>query len=251
MNDDQDQREHATPGASTGDGSSRNDELAVQLAEVARTLEEQDNAQDTLDEIARAAMDTIPGARNAGITMVVDKRDVRTVSQTADVVGQVDRAQYDTGQGPCLTGLYEHKTVTMPDMATEQRWPAFTERARKLDVASMISFRLFVTDNDLGALNLYSSEPHAFDEDAEHVGMLFATHAAVALAGALKQEHMAQAVQGRDLIGQAKGILMERHKLTGDQAFTVLVRTSQRTNTKLRDLASHLVHTGELPTRPR
>ncbi|MEV1117968.1 ANTAR domain-containing protein [Actinosynnema sp. NPDC049800] len=81
--------------------------------------------------------------------------------------------------------------------------------------------------------------------------MLFASHAAVALAGVLKQEHMSQAVQGRDLIGQAKGILMERHKLTADQAFTVLVRTSQRTNIKLRDLATHLVHTGELPTAPR
>jgi GAF domain-containing protein len=249
VNDDQ--REHPAPVASPGDGSNRNDELAVQLAEVARALEDQDNAQDTLDEIVRAAVDTIPGARDAGIMMVVDRRDVRTVSQTGDVVGQVDQAQYDTAQGPCLTGLYERKTVTMPDTAAEQRWPAFTERARELDVAAMVSFRLFVTDNDLGALNLYSSEPHAFDEDAEHVGLLFATHAAVALAGALQQEHLTQAVHGRDLIGQAKGILMERHKLTGDQAFTVLVRTSQRTNTKLRDLATHLVHTGELPTAPR
>jgi AmiR/NasT family two-component response regulator len=115
----------------------------------------------------------------------------------------------------------------------------------------MISFRLFVTDNDLGALNLYSSQPHAFDEDAEHVGLLFATHAAVALAAALQQEHLTQAIHGRDLIGQAKGILMERHKLTADQAFTVLVRTSQRSNTKLRDLAEHLANTGELPTTPR
>lgn len=233
MTGDHDQRQHSAAGASPEDSNNRDDHLAMQLAEVARTLGEQDNAQDTLDEIVRAAVDTIPGARDAGITMVVGKREVRTVSKTGDVVEQVDRAQYVTGQGPCLTGLYERKTVTMPDMAAEQRWPAFTERARKLDVAGMVSFRLFLADDDLGALNLYSPEPHTFDEDAEHIGLLFATHAAVALSAALQQEHLTQAVHGRDLIGQAKGILMERHKLTGDQAFTVLV------------------HTGELPTAPR
>ncbi|MEV1117969.1 GAF domain-containing protein [Actinosynnema sp. NPDC049800] len=156
MTGNRDQHEHIASGASPEDVGRRNDDLAVHLAEVSRTLEDQDDAQDTLDEIARAAVDMIPGARDAGIMMVVGKREVRTVSQTGDVVGQVDQAQYDAGQGPCLTGLFEHKTVTMSDMDAEQRWPAFTERARKLDVAAMVSFRLFVADDNLGALNLYS-----------------------------------------------------------------------------------------------
>ncbi len=245
----EDQREPTTEGTSPR-GGDRPDDVAVQLAEVVRTLHDQDDAQSTLDEIVRAAVDTIPGARNAGITMVLGKREVRTVSQTADVVAAVDQAQYDTSQGPCLDALYQHRAVNLPDIGAERRWPEFAERARVLGVASMVSFQLFVTDDNLGALNLYSPEPHAFDEDAEHIGLLFATHAAVALANAQEHEHLAQAVHGRDLIGQAKGILIERHKVTGDQAFTVLVRTSQRTNTKLRDLAEHLVHTGELPIPP-
>ncbi|MCE6997157.1 GAF and ANTAR domain-containing protein [Saccharothrix sp. S26] len=225
------------------------DDLAVRLNKVARALHRQDNAQDTLDEIVRAAVDTIPGAWQAGIMTIVGKRDVRTVAATGEVPHDVDQVQYDTGQGPCLTALYQQKIVSAPDLHEESRWPVFAKRALALDVASMLSFRLYVAGDDLGALNLYSPDTHAFDEDSEHVGLLFAGHAAVALATAQEREHFTEAVQTRDLIGQAKGILMERHKLTADQAFAVLVRASQQANLKLRALAEQLTRTGELPTR--
>ncbi|WP_202918620.1 GAF and ANTAR domain-containing protein [Saccharothrix deserti] len=226
------------------------DELAVHLSEVAQTLHQQHSTQGTLDEIVRSAVETIPGAHDAAITTVLAKREVRTVSMSGELSAKVDQAQYDTGQGPCLDALYEHKTTSMPDVNHETRWPRFTERARRLGVSSMLSFQLFVRDDDLGALNLYSPDTEAFDEESEHVGLLFASHAAVALAAAQQREHLTEAMRTRDLIGQAKGILMERHKLTGDQAFTLLVRASQRANIKLRDLADELVHTGRLARSP-
>jgi GAF domain-containing protein len=225
------------------------DDLAARLNAVARALHRQDSAQDTLDEIVRAAVGTIPGAWHAGIMTIVGKRDIRTVATTDDVPREVDQVQYDTGQGPCLTALYQQKIVAAPDLAEETRWPLFAERALALDVASMLSFRLYVEGDDLGALNLYSPDTRAFDEESEHVGLLFAGHAAVALATAQEREHMADAVQTRDLIGQAKGILMERHRLTADQAFAVLVRASQQANVKLRVLAEQLTRTGQLPSR--
>lgn len=230
----------------TTSADGRGVDLAAQLTEVARTLQQQGDAQDTVDEIVRGAVATIPGAWHAGIIMVTGKREVSTVTMTGDVVGEVDQVQYDTGQGPCLEALYAHKLVSVPDLAHETRWPGFAERAHRLGVSSMLSFQLFVRDDDLGALNLYSPDAHTFDEESEHVGSLFAGHAAVALANAQQRDNLLQAVHTRDLIGQAKGILMERHKITGDQAFTVLMRTSQRTNVKLRDLAEVLVNTGEL-----
>ncbi|OKI29101.1 hypothetical protein A6A25_30100 [Saccharothrix sp. CB00851] len=225
------------------------EDLAAQLNEVARTLHGQDGAQDTLDEIVRAAVGTIPGAWHAGIMTIVGKREVRTVASTGDVPRDVDQIQYDTGQGPCLTALYQQTIVRAPDLAEETRWPVFAQRALALDVSSMLSFRLYVHGDDLGALNLYSPDALAFDEESEHVGLLFAGHAAVALATAQEREHLTEAVRTRDLIGQAKGILMERHKLTADQAFAVLVRASQQANLKLRDLAEKLTRTGELPRR--
>ncbi|PSL51705.1 GAF domain-containing protein [Saccharothrix carnea] len=223
------------------------DDLAAQLNEVARALHGRNGSQDTLDEIVRAAVDTIPGTWHAGIMTIVGKRDVRTVASTGDVPRDVDQVQYDTGQGPCLTALYQQTIVRAPDLAEEARWPVFAQRALALDVSSMLSFRLYVHGDDLGALNLYSPDVRAFDEESEHVGLLFAGHAAVALSTAQEREHLTEAVRTRDLIGQAKGILMERHKLTADQAFAVLVRASQQANLKLRDLAEKLTRTGELP----
>ncbi|WP_367128505.1 GAF and ANTAR domain-containing protein [Saccharothrix sp. HUAS TT1] len=230
------------------DSGEQGDELAARLNQVARDLHRADGEQGTMDAIVHAAVGTIPGAAHAGIMTIVSKRDIRTVATTDDVPRDADQVQYDTGQGPCLTALYQQKIVSAPDLATESRWPLFAKRALDLKVTSMLSFRLYVEGDDLGALNLYSPEAHAFDEESEHVGLLFAGHAAVALARAQEREHLAESVQTRDLIGQAKGILMERHKLTADQAFHLLVRASQQTNLKLRVLAERLTRTGELPS---
>ncbi len=158
---------------------------------------------------------------------------------------RVDEVQYETGQGPCLDAIHEQHTLRLSDMTTETRWPKFTGRAAELGILSMLSFQLFLQSDTLGALNLYAEQPNAFTDESEHVGLLFAAHAAVAMAGAQQQQHMTAALSARDVIGQAKGILMERHKLTADQAFTVLARTSQDSNTKLIDVARVLTETGD------
>ncbi len=141
------------------------------------------------------------------------------------------------------------QTVRVSDTASEDRWPEFAKRAAQLGVGSMLSFQLYVVGDNLGALNLYNREPDAFDDESEHVGLLFASHVAVAMAGAQRNEQLIRAIGTRDLIGQAKGILMERHKLTAEQAFMLLVRASQATHTKLRDIAEQLTTVGQLPIR--
>ena len=90
--------------------------------------------------------------------------------------------------------------------------------------------QLFVQGDDLGALNLHNAKPGGFGDHSEHVALLFASHAAVAMAGAQKQEQLRTGMQTRDVIGQAKRILMARHKIDGDQAFSLLTRASQATN---------------------
>jgi GAF domain-containing protein len=97
-------------------------------------------------------------------------------------------------------------------MCAEQWWPQFTTRAAEHGIGSMLSFQLYVSGDNLGALNLYNSSPEAFSDESEHVGLLLASHAAVAVAGAQHEEHLLHAIAARDLIGQAKGILMERYK---------------------------------------
>ncbi|SCF13063.1 GAF domain-containing protein [Micromonospora coriariae] len=241
----------AGPGRSVTDaGAADFDDLAARLSDLARTLQHEDSVDATLQAIAEAAVDTVPGAQYAGLSVVEHRREIHPRAGTADLVFAVDRVQYDTGEGPCLSAVYEHQTVHLPDMTSEQRWPNFTHRAAEMGVLSMLSFQLYVQQDNLGALNLYSSQRHAFDDDSAHVGLLFAAHAAVAMSGAQQLEQLNRANSVRDVIGQAKGILMERHKLTADQAFTVLARASQNTNTRLIDLARHLTATGELTDRP-
>ncbi|HEV2088819.1 MAG TPA: GAF and ANTAR domain-containing protein, partial [Cryptosporangiaceae bacterium] len=222
------------------------DGLATRLSDIARSLQEEDSAQDTLQAIVDAAVGTVPGAELAGISLIEGRQKVRTPAATDPTVEAVDQAQYETGEGPCLDALYEHRTIRLPDMAAEARWPKFTARIAGLGVHSMLSFQLFVAGDNLGALNLYARTENAFDDESDHIGLLFASHAAVALAGAQREEQLVAGMHTRDLIGQAKGILMERYKLTGDQAFALLIRSSQTLNVKLREVAEELTRSGEI-----
>ena len=110
----------------------------------------------------------------------------------------------------------------------------------------MLCLQLFVHEDTLGALDLLAGEESAFTDESEHIGLLLASHAAIAAAGAQKLEHATIALATRDIIGQAKGILMERFKLTADQAFDVLAKVSQDTNRKLYAVAEDLTRTGTL-----
>ena len=226
-------------------------DLAHRFGELARSLEQQSDLDATLRAIVHAAVDTVPGAQHASISAIRKRREVETRASTNNLSTAVDRAQYDSAQGPCLDTLYEQETVRLPDMAAETRWPAFTQRAAELGVGSMLSVQLFVEGDDLGALNLVHQDKHAFDDESEQIALLFASHAAVAMSAAQQHEGLKRAVGTRQLIGQAQGILMERLKLTDDRAFALLVRASQDTNRKLVDVAAELVRTGGLPNGSR
>ena len=223
------------------------EDLAAELSRVALSLEHEEDLQGTLDAIVGAATGTVPGAQHASISMVKDRREVITRASTSDLPRRTDQAQYDAGEGPCLDVLYQRRTVQVPDMATEQRWPGFSHAASLLGAGSMLSVQLFVKGDDLGALNLLSESPHAFTQDSEHVALLFAAHAAVAIVGAEKEEQLRDALVRRDVIGQAMGIVMERYGLTPKRSFAVLARLSQHRNLKMHDLARQIVQTRILP----
>ena len=215
-------------------------ELAETFADVARALVDEDGVQATLRKITTLAVETIDGCHHAGVSLI-EGRKISTPAASDDVPVQVDAIQYETDQGPCLDAIREHETFRIDDLATEDRWPGFSKRAaEETGVVSMLSFRLFAQGDTMGALNLYSKQPSAFDDEALAVGSVFATHAAVALAGAQQDEQMHKALQGRDVIGQAKGILMAQQNVTADEAFDILRRASQRMNIKLRELAERV-----------
>jgi GAF domain-containing protein len=216
-------------------------ELARRMSELAVRLRDEDSRDGTLRAIVHSALDLVPGARWAGISLLRGKR-VTVEASSDDLVLELDHLQGEFGEGPGLSAIREQRTVRVADLAEPgQPWPRFAAAALERGVRSMMSLRLLVRRETLGALNLYADQPDAFTPDAEILADLVAQHAAVALAGAIHEHDLNAALVNRDILGQAKGILMQRDRLTTLQAFQLLVRTSQDTNMKIADVARWLI----------
>lgn len=222
-------------------------DLADQLSELARDLQDETDFEATLATMVHATLQLVPGAAAASISVVEARRTIRPHAPSSDLPAAVDRLQQEHGEGPCLDAIYEERIVRVPDFGREQRWPAFAKAATEAGATSSLSFQLWVEGDNLGALNIYGDHTHAFTEESEEIGLLVAAHAAVAFADAQQIGHLHEALATRDLIGQAKGILMERFKITAQQAFLILTTASSKSNLKLRAVAEHLATTGTLP----
>ncbi|MGI9119771.1 MAG: GAF and ANTAR domain-containing protein [Acidimicrobiales bacterium] len=232
-------------------GDDAEPDLAATFASVARELRaEAPSVQATLERMVRLAVETIEGCDHAGISYVEGRR-ITTPAASDEIPGKVDAIQYEVDEGPCLDAIREHEMFQTDDLTLERRWPRFSQRVvRETGVVSMLSFRLFVDEDTLGGLNLHSKKKAAFDADDRAVGSVFAAHAAIALSAAVKQQQLEEAVQTRDVIGQAKGILMARQSLTAEQAFDILRRASQRLNIKLKEVADRVAAQAPSQTKP-
>ncbi|MBE2998316.1 GAF and ANTAR domain-containing protein [Nocardiopsis sp. HNM0947] len=217
------------------------------FADVARNLLDRGSVQATLEEISDLAASEVGGCEFAGISLVGGDGTISTPVATDPLVEHADQLQYTTGQGPCLETIHDRQVYVVDDVRQDGRWPVFAAEVAGLGVRSMMSHQLYTRREVLGCLNLYSTELNAFDRGSVEIGQVLAAHAAVALASAQNDARLRDAMQTRSRIGEATGILMERYKVPGDQAFALLVKASQNLNTKLRELAEVLVETGALP----
>lgn len=229
--------------------------LAMVFAEIAAYLYEADNLDEVLTRIAAVAVAAVAGCHSASVT-IRDASGFRTVASTHTAATGVDQAQYEVREGPCLTAI--DTPAVYARAFPDERWPALGARPIDYGVRSVVSYRLGgpspFTDAFLaGSLNSYADAPDAFEREAQEMGLVLAAHASVAAAAVqnrtdLEQvaRHLREALMSRDVIGQAKGILMERMHLTPQDAFDALRHASQRLNLKLRVIAENLAETGEI-----
>jgi len=236
------------PSAQAAGTAAGGDDLSQRLADLAREMQRQPASVDAMDVIVNAVVGMVPGAEEASISLAQRGRHVVSAAATSDLPRRFDDLQDETRQGPCMDAMYEHQTIRVDDLATTDLWPELARRVGEIGVASMVCFQLFADGDDLGALNVLARRPRAFTDESERIGLMFASHAAIALAQAQKLNHLGIALASRDVIGQAKGVLMERYKITSDQAFALLAKASQDTNRKLHEVAEYLTHTGVLDT---
>jgi GAF domain-containing protein len=215
-------------------------DVAQALRDVARSLEAEPDLKHVLEAIVASVTDTVPGAEHAGVSLY-ERKLLQTVASTSDLTTRINAIEHELDEGPCLQALLDQRSYRIDDMSTDTRWPRFAAAAEAHGVRSMLGYKLFTSGRTLGTLDLYSSQPNAFDAESEVVGDVFAAHAAIALLGSTQQAEWQIALNSRDTIGMAKGILMQRERLTNVQAFNLLVSTSQKSNIKLHDLAAWLI----------
>jgi GAF domain-containing protein len=216
-------------------------EIAVVLARALRVHDAR--LQPTLDAIVAVAAEL--SGFDAGLVLVERGRLIPQAA-TGRAPHLLDVVQQERNTGPCIDAAECQEPVRMDDARADDRWDGFGDHAAQVGVVSMLCLPLWIDERLVGTLSLYSDRPAAFSEQDERIAMMCATLAAAALADAQRSEQMRAALVSRDLIGQAKGILIERRKITPDQAFAVLVDVSQHRNCKLTVVARHLVETGEL-----
>jgi transcriptional regulator with GAF, ATPase, and Fis domain len=216
-------------------------QLAESIAEAARTLHQPRSLDATLQVIAEVACRSVPGFDQVGISTVDRTGGIVTRAFTGDLVLRLDEIQYGLQEGPCSAALQGDEALSVSSLISEQRWPRYVPQARSMGVRSQMALKLYLDGGTLGGINFYSTFSEEVSSGAQTLGQLFATHAAVALGHARELDSLAMAVQSRQVIGQAIGILMERYGIPEDRAFAFLVRASSHGDIKLRAVAHQLV----------
>jgi len=219
---------------------------------LSRLLLAEESLEATHGRVASLACRTLPPCDVASVTMVNDGRPTSPVV-TEPLAEDLDSVQYRFRRGPCLEAYQAGRAVREKLSENTDRWPEFGAAAAKAGIQSVLAVPLVANSHPIGALNLYSKSAGGYDEADEETALLFSEQAAVACANAevywrtfTLTEHLREALESRDVIGQAKGILMARRNCTSEAAFEALRKASQHRNTKLREVAEQVVYLGDL-----
>jgi GAF domain-containing protein len=216
----------------------------LRIAELVQALHGRSDtdSETVIAELAEHAAIEIPGAEYAGITITRTGKHIETPAATHMYPMLLDKIQQRHAEGPCLSAAWEEKTVHVADLETDERFPLYRQDAlAETPIRSIMAFQLFIAGETMGALNVYAETPNVFDDESRNIGLVFAAHSSVAWNSARREEQFKKALASRDVIGQAKGMIMERYGVNAVQAFDLLRKLSQDSNVPLIKVATDLV----------
>jgi len=215
---------------------------AVEFAHIAAEISQSSNVQDTLDNIIVAAQDHL-GVALVAVLLQVRKR-LRSATVSDPLMEHIVRAAIDHDRTPSLSAMRGTAQVSVPDVRQAHSWPQWAAVMNDVGIGSALCTRLRAGDRTLGSIGFYFPEPEQFSREDRSAAWVFSYHASIALLHAEQETSLQEAVDARHKIGQAQGVLMERHKIGPERAFSVLRRYSQDYNVKLRIVAREVVRTG-------
>lgn len=224
-------------------------DLTEVMTRLAGLLFSEETLQSALDLTSRLSADVLPETAGAGVTLIREGKKY-TAAYTDDLVERADALQYELDEGPCLSAWRESAVVRVDEMAAESRWPRWTPAAVSMGLRSSLSAPLRAREETTGAIKVYSKHPGSYDQRHEPILQMLADQAGVVLANVQGyveaqelSEQLKEALRSRDVIGQAKGVLMAQEGIDDEAAFGMLRQASQTKNIKLRDVAAAIVET--------
>jgi hypothetical protein len=220
----------------------------IRIAELVQELHGRpDTDSDTvIAELAEHAAVEIPGAQYAGVTITRNGKTIDTPAASHKWPVVLDEIQQRHQEGPCLTAAWDEKTIHVADLEVDDRFPNYRRDAlAETPIRTIMAFQLFIAGQTMGALNVYAERPHVFSAETKAIGLIFAAHSSVAWNSARRDEQFKRALASRDVIGQAKGMIMERYGVDAVQAFSLLRKLSQDSNVPLIEIATDLVSNPE------
>ena len=229
------------------DQGTRPEVLAREFERLARHLLGGRTVAEILTQVVAAGRAVVPEADLVSITLRDPRGSYTTPVHTGEPAGALDQLQYTLDEGPCVAAGRPGgpHLIDVSDLKAASPWPRWSPGAVDLGVRSVLAVGLLPSDSPrLGALNFYSFEAGGLDVLDENLAAVLAAHAGIAVAATqavaraeLETAHLREALRTRDVIGQAKGILMQRQGIGEQEAFDILRRTSQDLNIKLAEVA--------------
>lgn len=232
------------------DRSAERIDLGRALTEATREFFHPDSVESTFAGVTASVTRLMESADCADILVVEGRQKFRSHAATSELPVRIDRLQEEHHEGPCLDAARRDTIVRCDDFEVDTRWPDFGRAAVQAGVRSCLSIQLYTSGKEVGALNVFAAAPNAFSSEDEELGAMLATHAAIAVYAATKNEQFESALASRDVIGQAKGMLMERYRVDAVQAFSMLAKLSQDSNISVPKLAAQIVHLGSERPQP-
>lgn len=220
--------------------------MASFFAELSEELSSSLDGPLTFQRVVDRALEVVPGCDHCGLHLRSRRGKVESATSTDPIAAEADSLQDELQEGPCVDAAFQNENFVVHDLMTDERWPVWASRAADLGIRSSMSIRLTANDATIGALNLYGDKPGAFDGDHD-IAMIFASHAAAAMANARLVGGLRNALDSRHTIGVAQGVLAMRYGISYERAFQVLHRYSNDHNVKLRDVAEQVLEVRTLP----
>jgi len=226
----------------------REELLVTTFVTLADTLVDDYDIIDFLHTLAERCVELLDTSA-AGIMLADPNGRLRHAACSSEQMRLVELFELQLEEGPCFDA-YSRQLPVLSDSPenAEARWPRFAPYAAEAGFAAVSAVPMRLRSQVIGALNLFSTEPGALNDDDIRVAQAMADIATIGILqeraiedGRALSTQLESALDSRIVIEQAKGIVAEHDRTSVDEAFQRLRRFAREHNRLLSDTARQVI----------